>query len=223
MEPSKLFNPTTIKKYLRKKNPGRQRSFVLKNLCHPDFPLFFVLRNLAWLKEEKWWKDLSLRGRRSHAFRIVRERISIFDEVKSWRKKGNALVPGDSGKEAEAPLYCNKCGLCCEVASGMADFPFPEKLPASWREIFSNGLGRGHRFCPFLWEDNGSGGSLCRLFDSEECDFFWKSPEPKYVSDERNLILTGRWLAKLINPGKLPCAASDISAKRPKFLKFNRI
>lgn len=237
MERSKLFNSSPIKKYLKKKNSGKQRSYVVKSLCDPDFPLYFVLRNLAWLKSEKWWKNLSPRARRTHAARILCERIAIFNEVKGWRRKRNGNGQADGAatriEDVKAPRYCNKCGLCCEVASGMADFPHPGKLPARWREMFSNGLGRGHRFCPFLWEDNGSGGSLCsiypyrsnpcRLFGFEECDFFWQSPEPDDVSNERKLLLAGRWLAKLINPRKLPLAAADLAAKRPKFLEFNRI
>ncbi len=143
------------------------------------------------------------------------------------------MAPTSSQKPLKAPGYCNKCGLCCEVSSGMADFPIPEGVPARWREIFANGLGRGHRFCPFLWEDNGSGGSLCsiypyrsnpcRLFDQEECEFFWKSPEPDELSNARKLFLTGRWLTRLINARKLPLLGTGVSAKRPKFLEFDRI
>jgi Fe-S-cluster containining protein len=235
VERSKLFNSSLIKKYLKKKNPGKQRSYVVKSLCDPDFPLYFVLRNLGWLKSEKWWNDLSPRARRAHTIRILLERIAIFNEVKGWRKKGNGLAPTPAAEiqSAKAPGYCNKCGLCCEVASGMADFPRPGKLPERWRQIFSNGLGQGHRFCPFLWEDNGTGGSMCsiypyrsnpcRLFGFEECDFFWTSPEPDDVSNETKLFLAGRWLAGLIDSRKLPLAAADIAAKRPKFLKLDRI
>jgi len=115
----------------------------------------------------------------------------------------------------------------------MPDFPAPDALPRGWREIFGNGLGRGHRFCPFLWEDNGSGGGLCsiyplrsnpcRLFGSEECDFFWKSPEPVDLSSGREILLIGLWLIKLVNPRKLPLVRTDTTAKRPKFLEFDRI
>ncbi|MHC1724651.1 MAG: YkgJ family cysteine cluster protein [Syntrophobacteraceae bacterium] len=211
------------------------RAFVLKNLCDPGFPLYFVLRNLGWLKSETWWTRLSQRSRRAHAIRIVQERIAIFHEVKEWKRRQNtkAPAPEDNGRGKKPPQYCDKCGLCCEVASGMPDFPSPGELPAQWEGLFGDGLGQGHRFCPFLWEDNGTGGSLCsiyqfrsnpcRLFGSEECDFFWKSPEPDDVSSERKLLLMGRWLAKLINARKLPLASSYVTAKRPKLLEFNRI
>ncbi|MFZ0927711.1 MAG: YkgJ family cysteine cluster protein [Syntrophobacteraceae bacterium] len=135
--------------------------------------------------------------------------------------------------DKNAPGYCNKCGLCCEVASGMPDFPAPDALPRGWREVFGNGLGRGHRFCAFLWEDNCSGGGFCsiyplrsnpcRLFGSEECDFFWKSPEPVELSSGREILLIGLWLIKLVNPRKLPLVRTGITAKRPQFLEFDRI
>lgn len=115
----------------------------------------------------------------------------------------------------------------------MPDFPHPGELPAEWEGLFANGLGRGHRFCPFLWEDNGTGGSLCsiypfrsnpcRLFGLEECDFFWKTSEPDDVSSEKKLLLMGRWLAKLVNAGKLPLTRAYVTAKRPKLLELNRV
>ena len=177
---------------------------------------------------------MSHRAKRAHAFRIVSERIAIFNEVKNWRKNQKAAqTPSLNTGDMNAPRYCNKCGLCCEVASGMADFPAPEALPGRWREVFANGLGRGHRFCPFLWEDNGSGGGLCsiyplrsnpcRLFEFEECDFFWKSPEPDDLSSSRKILLIGRWLARLVSPRKLPQPITSVTGKRPKFPEFNRI
>jgi len=156
---------------------------------------------------------------------MVWERIAIFNEVKNWRKnQESAQVPTLKVANMNTPGYCNKCGLCCEVASGMPDFPAPGALPGRWREIFANGLGRGHRFCPFLWEDNGSGGGFCsiyplrsnpcRLFGSEECDFFWKSPEPVELSIGRKILLIGLWLIKPANPRKLPLMRTDAMAKQ---------
>lgn len=232
METRKLFNSNRLKKYFRKNLPKNRSS--AKTLCDPGFPLYFIIRNLGWLKGEKWWSELPLRSRRAHAVRIVHERIAIFSEVKKWKKAHNqkSLAP-EIDIEMKPPQYCNKCGLCCEVASGMPDFPTCGELPAKWKGLFGDGLGQGHRFCPFLWEDNGTGGSLCsiyqfrsnpcRLFGPEECEFFWKSPEPDDVSNQRKLHLMGRWLVRLINAGKLPLTRSYVTAKRPKLLKFNRI
>ena len=211
----RLYKTGRLKEYLRKKNLGAAGSFTLKNLCDPEFPLYFILRNLNWLQRENWWKALPLRSRRVRAAILIQERIAFFREVKQWKQWRGALSapsPGAGTKRTEAPGYCNKCGLCCEVASGMPDFPGSCEIPRRWRAIFGNGLGRGHRFCPFLWEDEDSGGSLCsiypwrsnpcRLFESEECDFFWNNPEPAQISSEKNLLMMMRWLANLVNGRK---------------------
>ena len=178
----------------------------MKLLCHPGFPLYYMLRNLGWLKGEKWWTSLSPRAKRVMAIRMLGQRASVFKEVKTWRRGRETVettVPDTAGN-CGVPDYCNKCGLCCEVASGMPDFPAPEAVPAGWRELFGNGLGKGHRFCSFLWEDNSSSGGLCsiyslrsnpcRLFGIEECEFFWKSSEPGELSDGRKILKLGRWL-----------------------------
>ena len=178
----------------------------MKLLCHPGFPLYYMLRNLGWLKGEKWWTSLSLRAKRVRAIRMLGERAALFKEVKKWRRTGQAApipVP-DAEDNFSVPEYCNKCGLCCEVASGMPNFPAPEELPEGWGELFGNGLGKGHRFCPFLWEDNSSEGGLCsiyrlrsypcRLFGVEECEFFWKSTEPGELSSGGKMVKLGRWL-----------------------------
>jgi len=268
VENRKLFDSNRLKRLLKREGaavnhgggpPGRgsrvnKRDGMSKILCDRGFPLYYVIRNLWWLKREAWWEALSPRARRVRALRIVGQRIAMFNEVKNWRKNhetGRRIASGNQpgsqrpavgGKEhilesnhdgANTPGYCNKCGLCCEVASGMPDFPAPDALPGRWHEVFANGLGRGHRFCPFLWEDNGSGGGFCsiyplrsnpcRLFASEECEFFWKSSEPVELSSGRKIVLMGRWLTRLVNPGKLPAATTYIAAKRPKLLKFNRL
>jgi hypothetical protein len=204
----KLFDSNRLKRLLKKE--GAAGNKAVRILCNPEFPLYYTLRNLAWLKRERWWTDLSACGKRLHVLRIVSERISIFNEVKKWRENLEKVqIPSPDFGDTDAEMYCNKCGLCCEVASGMPDFPAPGALPTGWREIFGNGLGQGHRFCSFLWEDNGSGGGFCaiyplrsnpcRLFGLEECDFFWNSIEPAEISSPRKILSIGRWLIKLVN------------------------
>ena len=204
MENRKLFDSNRLKRSLKRK--GDAANCTVKLLCQPGFPLYYMLRNLGWLKGERWWASLSLRARRVNAIRMLGQRTAIFKEVKNWRQnRKTAQIPApNTADNLSAPEYCNKCGLCCEVASGMPDFPLPEALPAGWSELFGNGLGRGHRFCPFLWEDNFSRGGFCsiyclrsnpcRLFGPDECDFFWKSAEPDELSDGRKILKTGRWL-----------------------------
>lgn len=213
MQSLKLYRSSRLKNYLRKKNPDAAGSFVIKHLCNPEFPLYYMLRNFNWLQREKWWKALSPRSRRVHAARLLHDRVGVFSEVKQWKRlHGDGLPekhPIPPIRMDNVPGYCNKCGLCCEVSSGMPDFPKSCGLPDKWRDLFGNGLGQGHRFCPFLWEDQGSGGSLCsiypwrsnpcRLFDSEECDFFRDSTEPAEISSDRNLLHMTRWLATLLS------------------------
>lgn len=235
MQNPRLYRTGRLKDYFRKKSRGTARSFILKNLCDPAFPLYFLLRNLNRLERENWWKALSLRSRRVRASVLVRERIAVFREVKQWERGRNPRQPSHLAGSAkpEAPDYCNKCGLCCEIASGMPDFPDPCELPGRWRAIFGGGLGRGHRFCPFLREDEDSGGGLCsiyhwrpnpcRLFESDECNFFRNNPEPVNISSGKNLLLMRRWLVNLVNGRKLPLAGADVPAKGPKLLKFDRV
>ena len=232
MKNRKLFDSIRLKRSL--KRTGNRGNRTAKDLCDPRFPLYYLVRNLVWLKNEKWWTTLSPCSRRAQVIRMLSERIAIFNEVKKWRKGVDALGECSSVTEfSRVPGYCNKCGLCCEVASGMPNFPSPGNLPEQWREFFANGLGPGHRFCPFLWEDNAARGGFCsiyslrsnpcRLFGAEECDFFWKSEEPAELSSNRKLLLMGRWLIKLVNTRKMPRARTDIATERPKFLELNRI
>ena len=125
-----------------------------------------------------------------HLLRMVRDRCRIFLEVKTWTKRredpahqarrrmlnrflGNRSLPDAS--------YCTHCGGCCELRSGLPDFPPDAPIPSGWRELFGNNLGRRHRFCPFLWEVEGTGQSFCaihhyrpnpcRAFEEEECEY----------------------------------------------------
>ncbi|MGC9195551.1 MAG: YkgJ family cysteine cluster protein [Syntrophobacteraceae bacterium] len=206
MENRKLFDSNRLKRVLkRKRAPGNTTAKVL---CQPGFPLYYMLRNLGWLRSEPWWASLSLRAKRVTAIRMLAQRGALFKEVKKWRQnnKSEQIETLDAADNPGVPDYCNKCGLCCEVASGMADFPFPERMPPGWKLLFADGLGRGHRFCPFLWEDNCSGGGLCsiyplrsnpcRLFGVDECDFFWKSKEPLELSSRPKILKKTRWLIK---------------------------
>jgi len=231
----KSFKIRRLKVFLLKKKRRAGASVILKNLRDPAFPLYFLLRNLNWLQREKWWNALSERSRRVMAVVLIHQRISVFHDVKQWktRRGKDTLLAKAPVSDTRPPDYCDKCGLCCEIASGMPDFPDCPGLPERWRTMFGNGLGRGHRFCPFLWEDGNSGGGLCsiyqwrsnpcRMFDSEECDFFRNSPEPAEISSGKNLLLVRRWLANLVYCRKLPLARADVTAVGPELLKFDRV
>ncbi len=162
--------------------------------------------------------SLSPRAKRVRAIKMMGQRAALFKEVKKWRasEQTSPIPTPKSADNFSVPEYCNKCGLCCEVASGKPDFPAPGELPEGWGELFGNGLGKGHRFCPFLWEDNSTSGGLCsiyrlrsnpcRLFGVDECEFFWNSDEPGELSSRRKILKLARWLANHRNPRPGGCA-----------------
>ncbi len=213
MENPKLFDSNRLKRSLGARSP---RGATVKLLRQPGFPLYYMLRNLGWLKSEKWWASLPPRAKRVQALRMLGQRAAIFKEVKNWRanRHKEPTTCAHDPQDLSVPHYCNKCGLCCEVASGMAVFPFPREVPPKWKELFANGLGKGHRFCPFLWEDNGTAGGLCsiyhlrsnpcRLFGVEECEFFRQTTEPEELSNRAKILKTARWLARNRNLRPLP-------------------
>ena len=153
----------------------------------PHFPMTFLLRNFLTLQNEPGWRRLSTRLKRIHAFRLLAQRCSFFLEVKAWLQRRGidpariAEAAEESGGAGEDCGYCDHCGGCCEIAGGFCDFPPGVELKSGWIELFAEGLGSFHRFCPFLWESNGKGLSLCsihawrpnpcRIFAAEECLF----------------------------------------------------
>ncbi len=172
----------------------------------PLFPITFLVRNFMVLSREPAWKALPLRTRRVRALDMVYERSRVFLEVREWMDAHRKVFP-EIGIErfrreelavlARPASYCDHCGGCCELRSGLPDFPAESPIPDSWKSFFGNGLGRDHRFCAFLWEVRGSGISFCsihpfrsypcRVFEQEECDYFKKDED--YVSlSGRNLL-----------------------------------
>lgn len=194
----------------------RWRSVVSAGLRHPLFPRTFLARNVRVLEQEERWKAAPVRIKRVLARRLLLERCRFFNEVvgrlqarlelpsfgprsrRSEIRPGFSVFrqPGDdllgqagSGDSFRFSGYCDHCGGCCEIASGYPDFPDSGVLPLSWQRAFGDGLGRNHRFCPFLWEIAGSGWSVCaihpwrpnpcRIFEQDECRRLkseWKDP-----------------------------------------------
>jgi hypothetical protein len=116
-----------------------------------SFPFTFFLRNMDELEKEGWWKRLSPRVRRLRLRKMLEERISIVREVKKWslRHRESSGMPAssepleDAGELAEIAGYCTHCGMCCETASGLPDFPPQKQIPEQWQNLFGDGLGRG--------------------------------------------------------------------------------
>jgi hypothetical protein len=213
-----LFSPTVGKALRRScrrlRRPGRPGLGIRRSMTAPGFPLTFMIRNLMALSREPAWSGLTPRLQGLYWRRMCRERAKIFLATKKWLKEHH---PGDYGrlraqlgKKAEPPFgYCIHCGGCCEIASGYPDFPPDSPLPAAWRRIYGDGLGKGHRFCAFLWEITDSGQSVCavhlwrsltcRVFEREECDFFLDDWQTNGPFDHRDPLVAFRRFTRLID------------------------
>jgi hypothetical protein len=189
-------------------------AFALKSPC---FPITFLVRNLLTLQGEPGWMQAAPQIRKKRQFRIIEERARIFLQVRQWIGEGRG---GEGWREQLRVLcqagslpagYCSHCGGCCEIASGFPDFPPDTKVPLRWQRIFGDGLGRGHRFCAFLWELNASGQSFCsihpwrsnpcRTFEEDECDFFMKDLETNAFFPPEVVSVACRRLSRLIDRG----------------------
>lgn len=194
---------------------GRHLRKAYKPLLDPRFPLNFLVRNLIALEREPSWHSLLPRMQRLWFSRIIRERCRAFLEVKEWRRvqellgslrESLAFSPAEPPGESS---YCDHCGGCCEIAGGYPDFPDGSPLPLRWRKIFADGLGKGHRFCAFLWESGGEGRSLCsihrwrpmpcRIFEEDECRFYRAGIAADRLSEERILLVALRRFLKLVD------------------------
>jgi len=185
------------------------------------FPISFFMTNIMELEKERWWNRLSPRLRRLRLMKMLRERVAIVMEVKKWtlihRQRSSTSKKiqrseEDSRQLAEIGSYCTHCGMCCETASGFPDFPPQTQIPEQWQNLFGDGLGKGHRFCPFLWESKTPSGSLCaihpwrsypcRIFERDDCEFVRRDPDFKELSYRRGeLVKARRRLFHLVNAG----------------------
>lgn len=201
----------------RARRRGKIGRLVLKGLADDWFPYVYFLQNVLMLRKEAGWKRLPPRVQKERIRRMLCERASIFLAVKRdlasmrYGKPEYPEAPAAGGGPAaeEGASYCIHCGGCCEIASGLDDFPSESAMPPHWRRLFCDGLGKGHRFCPFLWEDTKKGRSLCpvhpwrsnpcRIFEREECDYFLNDPDYIEISNPNTLVIAGQWLAHLVD------------------------
>jgi len=160
----------------------------LRLLRDPLFPLYFLERNLDVLGRENGFRREPQQCRTARVMAVIFERLQWFQELLQDGRRG----PGGTLHEAPAlrglddgpdrsriESYCDHCGLCCEICSGFPDFPDPNNPPDAWQFLFGQGLGDGHRFCPFLRHDRRSRRSFCaihkyrpnpcRIFEEDEC------------------------------------------------------
>jgi hypothetical protein len=201
----------------RSRRVGRVPPAAASALKHPLFPITYFVRNMLTLQNEAWWRQASWRVQRSRLLRMLEERARIFLEVKKWigERKGEESWRDQIKAVHKGPSllsnYCTHCGGCCEIASGFPDFPPGAAIPPRWQRIFGDGLGKGHRFCAFLWELPTSGLSLCaihpwrsnpcRVFEKEECEFFMKDLETNALFAPKAFSVACRRLSHLINRG----------------------
>lgn len=209
----------TRKAILRAASRNRRRNGfsprVLDAIKNRFFPLSFFVRNILALQGEPGWKRVSPRIWKGHLHRMLEERSRIFLEVYQWwllkQKKEQSPTHAlpFSLETLEQSGYCSHCGGCCEIASGFPDFPFETALPLRWQQIFGNGLGKGHRFCAFLWELNASGLSICaihpwrsnpcRIFEQDECAYFMSDLEEHPQFRPQDFSMACQRLSRLIN------------------------
>ncbi|MCU0589764.1 MAG: hypothetical protein MUF52_16645 [Syntrophobacteraceae bacterium] len=200
-------------KQLRKVRKSGSLRCIRREIRDPHFPMTFFLRNVSRLRFEAGWSQRPARIRAADALRLLAERCSILAEVRLRMREG-APQEGEKPEDiVRVPVgYCDHCGFCCEIASGLQEFPPESLMPSSWRHIFGNGLGRGHRFCAFLWEHRRSGRSFCsvhpwrsracRVFEEEECAFMKEDPGFHASAERGRLVKTLRWLRRLLDSQK---------------------
>lgn len=191
----------------------RLSRIVFEGLSDPLFPATYFLHNLMALTKEVWWRRLSVRMKRHRLSGMLAERCAFFFEVRKWTAERAAPPSNPSAQDrtritGSSSHYCTHCGGCCEIASGLPEFPSPNPIPPSWRVAFGEGLGKGHRFCPFLWELDGSGNSLCaihpwrpnpcRLFDRDECAVLLRDADYIDLSRPDSLRQSFRSLSRLL-------------------------
>lgn len=207
----------------RFRTPGRQR-IARKPLSQAQsyqwmrqdhFPIHFFIRNLAYLEREAWFARKSPASRARWATVLFKERAQCLRDVRrliaphqgeaSWKRERPRMSGDVHGAESS---YCDHCGGCCEIASGLPEFPGESQLPRSWRVCFGEGLGVGHRFCAFMWEGDRSGTSLCaihpwragpcRVFEADDCELFKQDIDFIAFSKSRRLKDLLRLLPRIL-------------------------
>ncbi|MEJ5348031.1 MAG: hypothetical protein WHS46_05025 [Desulfosoma sp.] len=202
--------------------PRRARG-LLRKLRNPLFPLYFLERNLGMLKSENGVAGTSTR-RAAQWMTVICERIQWVDELLRAQKSVSPALGAsasrsrlDNGPDrSRIETYCNHCGLCCEICSGFPDFPDPENPPHIWQFVFGQGLGYGHRFCPFLMHDRRGGHSFCaihryrpnpcRIFEEDECQTVKNELKRELARTHgrppRSSVKIGRLIGRVLKNGR---------------------
>jgi Fe-S-cluster containining protein len=201
-----------LKKFRQTRMPRKIRSFAVRTMADPLFPAIFLLRNLCALQHEGSLRQSTPRKQRRLVLEVVKQRSLFFTRVKGLLKARGTLAGMNPSEEPHSHTdnkfaYCTHCGGCCEIASGLPEFPPEAAIPDEWMKIFGDGLGRNHRFCPFLWEARGKSlcsihpwrSHPCRTFEKEECDFLLRDPAFAGLSERRALITAVKLMIRPAN------------------------
>ncbi|MHC1742576.1 MAG: hypothetical protein AB9873_06035 [Syntrophobacteraceae bacterium] len=191
------------------------RAQIYRSLRAPCFPTHFFVRNLAYLERETWFarKGPVARGRwaailfreRLQCFRDIRRLIGPYRGEPAWRRDPVRSLSEPRGSDTD---YCDHCGGCCEIASGLPEFPVESDLPERWRLCFGEGFSPGHRFCAFMWGGDRPGTSLCaihpwranpcRVFEADDCEMFKQDIDFTVFSKSRRLKVLRRLLPRIL-------------------------
>lgn len=156
-------------------------------VMNPYFPLTFWLLNILELENRGIFENKPPIWIKSFLFDHLRTRSSCFSTI--YRKLHPTLiakVTSNFSIDETRRGYCNHCGQCCFFFGGLGKFPEPWPFLARWKRFFTDGLGRYHLFCAFLWEWRRTGKSLCSiypwrpvvcdLFGEDECRYYLEAP-----------------------------------------------
>jgi hypothetical protein len=129
--------PVSLVRLLGRVYPRRAvRRLILRSLAHPSFPLTFLIRNFDSLEREGFWKDRPFRVRKKLAQRLLQERAACFAELLAAMKpKPDMAASWGFAPEPSPGEYCTHCGGCCEIASGLPDFPRDAPVSRRWKRL----------------------------------------------------------------------------------------
>lgn len=181
---------------------------------NPYFPLTFWILNVLELEKRGVFVGRSPRWVRSFLYRHLHTRLSCFVTVYKRLYPVSILsVTRGLCIDRIGGGYCNHCGQCCFFYGGLGNFPEPWPFPDRWKRFFTEGLGRHHLFCAFLWEWRRSGKSFCSIypwrpivcdiFGEEECRYYLQAPHLPYFHLDRALCFIKKHL-RLKSPGRKP-------------------
>ncbi|MCX7823713.1 MAG: hypothetical protein N2260_09780 [Syntrophobacterales bacterium] len=169
---------------------------IRRFIMNPYFPLTFWVLNILELEGRGIFDHRSPLWIRGFLYHHLKVRLSCFAAI--YRRLHPVLISSITKNFSINEIgngYCDHCGQCCFFFGGLGEFPEPWPFPNRWKRFFTDGLGRHHLFCAFLWEWRHSGKSICSiykwrplvcdLFGEDECRYYLEAPHLPYVHLDR--------------------------------------